>query len=154
MGYLSERISYIRGLSDGLELGEETKEAKVLSAIIELLDDMAFAVEELEEQQDLINEDLDDLDEIVGELEEYVYDDDCDCDCDCCDCDDCDCDGMEFEDVTCPACGAEIALDDDIISDDCSYFICPECHVKVDIDWTCDCEDEECDCCCEDHDEE
>ena len=70
MCYLSERISFIKGLADGLELGEETKEAKVLSAIIELLDDMTFAVEELEEQQDLINEDLDDLDEIVGELEE------------------------------------------------------------------------------------
>ena len=59
MGYLSERISYIRGLADGLELGEESKEAKVISAMIELLDDMAFSVEELEEQQDLINEDLD-----------------------------------------------------------------------------------------------
>jgi len=153
MGYLSERISYIKGLADGLDLGEESKEAKVLSAIIELLDDMTFAVEELEEQQDLINEDLDDLDEIVGELEEYVYDD---CDCDCCDCDDCDCDGIDFEDVTCPACGAEIELDDDIISDDCSYFICPECNEKIDIDWTCDfdCYDDDCECGCCDCDEE
>ena len=111
MGYLSERISYIRGLADGLELGEESKEAKVLTAMIELLDDMAFSVEELEEQQDLIN---DDLDEIVGELEDYVYGDE-DCDCGCSD--------MEFEEVTCPACGAEIELDDDLLSDDCSLSL-------------------------------
>ncbi len=142
MGYLSEKISYIKGLAYGLSLGEDSKEAKVLSAIIELLDDMTFTVEELEEEQDLINEDLDELDKIVGELEEYVYDDECDCDC-------CDCDGYEYEEVTCPACGAEIALGDDILSDDCSYFICPECDEKVDIDWTCDCDcdDEDCDCC-------
>ena len=152
MGYLSEKISYIKGLADGLSLGEESKEAKVLSAIIELLDEMTFAVEELEEEQDLINEDLDELDEIVGELEEYVYDDECDCcDCDC----DCDCDCCGYEEVVCPACGAEIALGDDILSDDCSYFICPECDEKVDIDWTCDCDcdcdDDDCDCCdCED----
>ena len=30
MGYLSERISYIKGLADGLDLGDESKEAKVL----------------------------------------------------------------------------------------------------------------------------
>lgn len=143
MGYLSERISYIRGLADGLELGEDSKEAKVISAMIELLDDMAFSVEELEEQQDLINDDLDEMDEIVGELEDYVYGEDCDCD---------HCDDMEFEEVTCPSCGAEIELDDDMISDDCSYFICPSCHEKIDIDWECDGED--CDCGCCDHDEE
>ena len=141
MGYLSERISYIRGLADGLELGEDSKEAKVISAMIELLDDMAFSVEELEEQQDLINDDLDEMDEIVGELEDYVYGDDCDCDC---------CDEMEFEDVTCPSCGAEIELDDDMISDDCTYFTCPACHEKIDIDW--DCAEDDCDSGC--HDEE
>ncbi len=139
MGYLSERISYIRGLADGLELGEDSKEAKVISAMIELLDDMAFSVEELEEQQDLINDDLDEMDEIVGELEDYVYGEDCDCGC---------CDDMEFEDVTCPSCGAEIELDDDMISDDCSYFICPSCHEKIDIDWGCD--DGDCGCGCQD----
>ena len=143
MGYLSERISYIRGLADGLELGEDSKEAKVISAMIELLDDMAFSVEELEEQQDLINDDLDEMDEIVGELEDYVYGDDCDCDC---------CDEMEFEDVTCPSCGAEIELDDDMISDDCTYFTCPACHEKIDIDW--DCDEDDCDCGCGCHDEE
>ncbi len=139
MGYLSERISYIRGLADGLELGEDSKEAKVISAMIELLDDMAFSVEELEEQQELINDDLDEMDEIVGELEDYVYGDECDC-----------CNDMEFDDVTCPSCGAEIELDDDMISDDCTYFTCPACHEKIDIDWGCD--GDECDCGC--HNEE
>ena len=126
MAYLSDKINYIKGLADGLDLGNETKEAKVLSAIIELLDDMAFSVEELEEEQDLINDDLDEIYDVVGELEDYVYDDEC-----CCP----DCGPLEFEDVECPACGAMIALDDDILSDDCSYFICPACGEKIEIDW-------------------
>lgn len=142
MGYLSEKVSYIRGLADGLELGEATKEAKVLTAMIELLDDMAFSIEEMEEEQDLINDDLDEMDEIVGELEEAVYGDDCDCGCDC--------HGVEFEEITCPACNATIELDEDMLSDDCSYLICPECHEKIDIDWN---GPDDCGCgCC--HEEE
>ena len=46
----------------------------------------------------------------------------------------------------CSNCGAEIAIGDDILSDDCSYFICPECNEKVEIDFDCDCDE---DCCCD-----
>ena len=38
---LTEKISYIRGLCDGLELDESKPEVKVLNAIVDLLDDMA-----------------------------------------------------------------------------------------------------------------
>ena len=150
---LSEKISYIRGLADGLELDADKKEVKVLNAIIDLLDDMTLAVESTEELYYDLCEQVDAIDEDLTAIEDDFYDD---CDCDCCDCDDCDCDGIDFEDVTCPACGAEIELDDDIISDDCSYFICPECNEKIDIDWTCDCDcdDDDCECGCCDCDEE
>ena len=147
MGYLSERINYIKGLADGLELGTDSKEAKILAALIELIDDMAFSIESLEEEQDIINDDLDDLDEAVGELEECVYDE-----CPCCD-DECDCCPYEFEPVECPACGAEIELDDDILDDECASFICPSCGEKIFIDWTdedeedAEDEDEHCECC-------
>ena len=46
---LTEKISYIRGLCDGLELDESKPEVKVLNAIIDLLDDMAFEVSDMEE---------------------------------------------------------------------------------------------------------
>ena len=97
----------------------------------------------MEDDQDLINDDLDEMDEIVGELEEAVYGDDCDCDCDC--------HGMEFEEITCPACNAKIELDEDMLSDDCSYLICPECHERIEIDWE---GSDDCDCGCGcDHEE-
>ena len=37
---LTEKISYIRGLCDGLELDESKPEVKVLNAIVDLLDDI------------------------------------------------------------------------------------------------------------------
>ena len=46
---LTEKISYIRGLCDGLELDESKPEVKVLNAIVDLLDDMAFEVSDMEE---------------------------------------------------------------------------------------------------------
>ena len=49
---LTEKISYIRGLCDGLELDESKPEVKVLNAIVDLLDDMAFEVSDMEELYD------------------------------------------------------------------------------------------------------
>ena len=46
---LTEKISYIRGLCDGLELDESKPEVKVINAIVDLLDDMAFEVSDMEE---------------------------------------------------------------------------------------------------------
>ena len=39
MGYLSEKVAYLKGLCDGMDISSETKEGKLLGAIIEVLDD-------------------------------------------------------------------------------------------------------------------
>ena len=41
MGYLSERVSYLRGLADGLSLNKESAESRLFDEIIELLDDIS-----------------------------------------------------------------------------------------------------------------
>ncbi len=46
---LTERIAYIRGLADGLKLDENRDEVKVIKAMIDLLEDMAYDVVEMEE---------------------------------------------------------------------------------------------------------
>ena len=40
MGYLSERVSYLRGLADGMKLNEDTNEGRLLKEIIEVLPGM------------------------------------------------------------------------------------------------------------------
>lgn len=129
---VTERVSYLKGLAEGLEIDASTKEGKLLNAIIETLDDLAFEVSdmqevigELGEQVDMIDEDLDALEEIVYEDEED--DDDCDCDCDC----DC-CDGDLYE-VVCPACGDNVYLDEEMVDE--GEIDCPNCGEHLEFDF-------------------
>ena len=51
---LSEKAAYLKGLADGLEISDTTKEGKLLKAVVELLDEMANSVSNLEEDVDQI----------------------------------------------------------------------------------------------------
>ena len=42
---LNEKASYIKGLCDGMELDTASKEGKVISALLDLVSDMALAIE-------------------------------------------------------------------------------------------------------------
>ena len=64
MQHLYEKVSYLRGLCDGMELSKESKEGKVLAAVIETLDEFADAIVELYEEQQELSEYVDSIDEI------------------------------------------------------------------------------------------
>ena len=139
---LSEKAAYIQGLADGVELDETTKEGKLIAALLDIVGEMADAIADLEETTDTLNDYIEEIDEDLGALEEFVYDEsDCDCDCDCdddwddyeCDgdCDDCDdacalADEDYFE-VECPSCGETICFDGSI---DPEELACPACGEK------------------------
>ena len=133
---LGEKAAYIQGLADGVELDESTKEGKLIAALIDLVGDMADAIEQLDEDLDTINDYVEELDEDLGSVEELLYDD-CDCcdcgddfDCDgnCCDCDeDCELADEDFFEVECPACGEVICFDGSI---DPEELACPACGEK------------------------
>ena len=125
---LSEKAAYIQGLADGLDLDETTKEGKLIAALIDLVSDMADAIEELEEDVDTALDYCEELDEDLGAVEEMLLDDDCDCDCDCDCCDeDCDCCDDDYFEVECPACGETICFDGSI---DPEELACPACGEK------------------------
>ena len=46
---IAKKVAYIQGLADGLELDGDTKEGKVLAAILDVLEDMADAIEDMAE---------------------------------------------------------------------------------------------------------
>lgn len=158
---LTEKIAYIRGLADGLKLDESKDEVKVIKAMMELLEDMAVAVADLEDFTDELSLQLDEVDEDLATLEDEIYedycDDDCGCcdccddDCDCCDCDDdCDCDCVYYE-VTCPSCEETVCVDEDLLLE--GEVVCPGCGDILEFDFSelemdgdcccCGCEDEE-----------
>ncbi len=144
---MMESVAYLRGLAEGLGINDETKEGKLLSAIVDVLEEMAEEIEEIEETADEQAELLDIIDEDLGSLEEDFYEDDEDEDDE-----DCDCENPLYE-VVCPKCGAEIYLDEEMLLEgDC---LCPDCGEKLEFDFEdcdCGCEDDDCDCGCGCHD--
>ncbi len=122
---LNERATYIKGLCDGMELDKSSKEGKVIAALIELVSDMAVAIEELEDEVSELRDYIEEIDEDLGEVEEVLCDGACDCDCDECD-EDCDRDEGFFE-VECPSCGEIICFDESI---DPEELACPACGEK------------------------
>ena len=83
---LTEKVAYLKGLAEGLALDESKPEIKVIKTMMDILDDLALTVADLEDGMDLITEQLDAVDEDLDELEGFVYEelDDDDCCCDDC----------------------------------------------------------------------
>lgn len=98
MEYLMQKVSYLKGLANGLGISEATNEGKLLLHIVDVLEEFTDVLDEtignqmdLEEYVNFIDEDLADVeDEIYGTDEDYdeFYFDDFedfeDCDEDCC----------------------------------------------------------------------
>ncbi len=134
---VTEKVAYLKGLAEGLALDESKPEAKLIKAMIDVLDDIALSVSDLEDGLDLISEQLDAVDEDLDELEGFVYEelDDCCCD-DCCDDDD---EEEEYYDVECPSCGEVICVDGDILEE--GSINCPNCNELLEFEIDCDCDD-------------
>ena len=145
---LTEKVAYLKGLAEGLDLDKDTKEAKLFNAIFDILEDMALTVSDIDEDLSACEEMVDAIDADLEDLEDYIFDDDCDC-CDDDDC--CCCDDDELYEVECPLCGEEILLDDEMLDEE--VIECPGCGEKLELDIDfddCDCDCDGCDCCDDD----
>ena len=134
MSYLTEKMAYIRGLAEGLEIDETTKEGKLLLAIVEALSDTADELYELGDIQDEMQLQLDEVDEDLDELESFVYGDEDD--------DFYDEEDDEYE-VECPNCGDMICFDADLLDSD--KINCPACGEEIELEFEDGCEN--CGCC-------
>ncbi len=133
---ICEKISYIKGLAEGLGLDESTKEGKVLTAIIDLLEDITEEICDIEDGCDELMEQIDAVDEDLAALEDIIYEDDED---DCCDCDECcDCEDEVYE-IECPVCNDIIYLDGEMLEE--AGMVCPNCGTELEFDF------DGCDCC-------
>lgn len=159
---LTERMAYIKGLCEGLNIDSNTKEGKVLLSLIDVVEEMAQSVSGLENDMDQVFEELDAIDEDLTDVEDALweeddededeyedwedYEDDCGCGC-----------GHhhhhheedeeevydgDIYEITCPKCGEVVCMDEDMLfSPDCA---CPNCGTSFEVDFdgieTCDCE--------------
>ena len=133
---VSEKVAYLKGLAEGLGIGGDSKEDKLIGVIIETLDLMADEIDSLNENQLDIGEELDVLSDDLAEVENIVYDDDWDEDDDCCCCDE-----DDMFSVVCPACNEEITLDESVL--DMGEIECPNCGETLEFEFDEDDEEDE-----------
>lgn len=142
---VSEKVAYLKGLAEGLKLDTETKEGKLISVIIDTLEDIALELEDLSEnaldigdELDAISEDLSDVEEVLfgGDDDDDEEDDDDDDACSCCDDDDCGCGCGDEEcayEVTCPSCSEDIVIEESDLEN--GVITCPKCGEKLEFEF-------------------
>lgn len=134
MSFIKERVSYLKGLAEGMQISDATNEGKLLSAIIDVLDDMALAIDDIEEVQEQLGEQVDNMDEDLADVERILYDGEDEDEYD---------DGILAE-VECPHCGEIIEIDEEMLDEEAESFKCPHCDKEVAVEWDCDCDCDDC----------
>ncbi|MGN0622307.1 MAG: CD1247 N-terminal domain-containing protein [Porcipelethomonas sp.] len=133
---LGEKMSYLQGLIDGLDIDSSTKEGKTLLQMADVMQEMVMYIDDLQSQVDELSELCDILDSDLGDVEEDLYDfDECDCDCDDYDesDDDFDFDSDELYEVCCPGCGDTVVLDEYMLEE--GSIDCPNCGLNLEFDF-------------------
>ena len=132
---ISEKSAYLKGLMDGLKLNTESDEGKMIAAIVDLLGDLTRKVTDIEDTTIAISDELDEIEEDLDAIEDFILDDEDEDDYED-DWDDEDEDedfeeGFDFGDeettiyeVEC-ACGEIIDFDEEVLEQ--GNMICPNC---------------------------
>ena len=129
---ISEKVAYLKGLAEGLNLDtEKSKEGKLISVMIGILEEVAMSVEDLEENSLALGEEIDVLSDDLADVESVVYDDEDE---------DEDYDDDWFE-VDCPTCGKPLVIDDEALAD--GEVECPGCGSRFAMDLVDDEEEED-----------
>ena len=71
---ISEKAAYLKGLMDGLKLSTETDEGKMIAAIVDLLGDLTRKVTDIEDTTIAISDELDEIEEDLDAIEDFIMD--------------------------------------------------------------------------------
>ena len=119
---LSEKAAYLKGLADGLGLGDATKEEKILRAVVDLLADVSSKVEDLDGEVENICVELDEIEDDLYELDEEADEEE----------DEAPEVQTQYE-LTCPKCGTVTVVDEDTLMS--QEIVCGHCGAPFDIEF-------------------
>jgi DNA-directed RNA polymerase subunit delta len=118
---ISEKIAYLKGLMEGMNVDTESNEGKLFAAVVDVLDEIALEVEDLTDEVMELGDGLDVISDDLSDVEDIVYDDEDEED-----------EEEECYTTTCPECEEEIFFDDTMLED--GEIICPNCGAKLEFD--------------------
>ena len=124
---ISEKVAYLKGLAEGLNIDtDKSKEGKLINVMIDILDEIALSIEDLEENSLALGEEIDVLSDDLADVEDIVFDDE----------DEDEDDEEEFDDdwfeVECPSCDEVLVVDEDALEE--GYIKCPNCDTEYSLD--------------------
>ena len=129
---ISEKVAYLKGLAEGLNLDtEKSKEGKLISVMIGILEEVGLSIEDLEENTTALGESIDAISDDLADVEAAVFEDEDDEE---------DYDDDWFE-VECPTCQAPLIVDDKALAD--GFIQCENCGDKFALNLTDEDEDGE-----------
>ena len=142
---ISEKSAYLKGLMDGMKLATESDEGKMIAAIVDLLGDITKKVTDIENTTIAISDELDEIEEDLDAIEDFIMDEDDEDFDDFDDEDELDWDededfeeGFDFGDedttiyeVQC-VCGEVINFDEETLEE--GSIICPNCGETLEFD--------------------
>ena len=73
---ISEKAAYLKGLMDGLNLDTEKAEGKMIAAIVDLMGDVTRRLTDVEETTIAISDELDEIEEDLDAIEDFIMDED------------------------------------------------------------------------------
>ena len=130
---ITEKVAYLKGLAEGMELDTDKKVGKLLAAIIDTLDDIALELEDIKDEQAELADGLDAVSDDLEDVEDVVFDEWDDEDED---------DGEYYYDdldedeecyaTTCPTCEETIYFDESVLED--GEVLCPNCGERLEFD--------------------
>ena len=127
---ITEKVAYLKGLAEGMDLDTEKKEGKLLAAIIDVLEDIALELSDIEAAQEELGDGLDAVSDDLEDVEDLLYGED-------------DEEEPEYElddlgededcyATTCPTCEETIYFDESVLED--GEVVCPNCGEKLEFD--------------------
>lgn len=122
---ISEKVAYLKGLAEGLNLDtEKSKEGKLISVMIGILEEVGLSIEDLEENALALGEEIDVLSDDLADVEAEVFgeeEDDAD-----------DEDEDDYFEVECPNCEEPLIIDDEALA--AGEIQCPNCQTRFSLD--------------------
>ena len=104
-----------------MNIETESKEGRILSSVIEVLDDFATTIKEMEDAHEQLENYLESIDEDLFHLEEDVYKDTEE-----------NSEEDEYLEVDCPRCGEVVCFESDVLEDEDTIEVtCPNCDEVV-----------------------
>ncbi len=117
MKSITEKVSYLQGLCEGLNVSDSGPNGKIIFGMLQAMEDMADMIEAMQQEIGSLQEYMEDMDDEILELEEKIWGTESD--------------DQDIIELQCLNCGEQLYVETSIMDDDVLEITCPNCNTVV-----------------------